>query len=338
MDRQTILNQMKGNILESDYNSYIINPKQLINFKYFSPFYNIEVHCSYLRYFIIDFCDEYGEMILSKMNYLQFYNIKNMSKEFYEKLPFEHSHFILSIPKEQRTHDFYKQEIQKNGFILEYLDESEQTYDLCLLAVKNSPETIQFIQNINHKTKEIYRTVICNENKYGSFNLTHFITNSKMFNDIEQYELWKEIIAKQGRLIYECNKSIITDELCEIAIKNDGSGLGHLKQQTYELCKIAVSKYIYNISSIKDEKFLTDEIYKIAIKNNYEYLKNIKEEKQTDDLIKYAINLNVKAIFHIHNEEKRNYYIKENQYDVLCALVTEQCHSVTSLKSSGGRL
>ena len=41
MERITILNQMKGNILESDYNNYIADSSILIDFKYFLPFYTV---------------------------------------------------------------------------------------------------------------------------------------------------------------------------------------------------------------------------------------------------------------------------------------------------------
>ena len=91
-------------------------------------------------------------------------------------------------------------------------------------------------------------------------------------------------------------------------------------EQTYELCKIAVSAKYSRVRNIKNKSFITNEILKICIQQNNVFLKEISENCQTDELIEYAININISSIFYIKNKTKRDNYIKQNLPEYLCCL------------------
>ena len=344
MSRYNILSQLKGHILEEDYNKYFLDVKTYIDFKYYLPFYTITQNKHILQYFVIDYCVEYDDLILSNIDFLLPANIKNITPEFCLKIYEYNYDFFLSVRKEEITYDFLKQIIGKNGNALKFLDKDVQTYELCKMAVTVSPQSHNYIKNLEHKTSEIYKIAIVTPHSCNGYTgyYAHSLIDLNIFSSQEKYDLWKNIISQSGYLIDVCN--VRTEELCLIALNNDGSGFKYIENKTYEICKLAVSKSSINILKIDNKSFLTTEMYELAIKNDYNCLAWIDSELQTDDIIKIAIKTNIKSIFKIKDEEKRNYYIKENFYDVVCALVSEKIVSEkimadsSCLKGAGGRL
>ena len=218
--RSLILNQLKGNILEEDYNNYVANPASLIDFKYFLPFYTIHQHCMYLKYFLIDYCKEYDEWLLKYYNYFECQNLRNITPEFFLSIYGKIGNrlrygYFMTIPIEKRTYELYKNILSKDGSFLKYISDFEQTYELCLIAVKNNKYAFKYIKNNN----------------------------------------------------------------CQ-----------------------------------------TPEIIKLFVENDYSSLRMIDEKNQTKELIEFVIKTNIKSIFYIKNKDLRDYFIKENIAEYLCAI------------------
>jgi hypothetical protein len=78
-----------------------------------------------------------------------------------------------------------------------------------------------------------------------------------------------------------------TDELCKLALNKDGTTIRHIRDKRYEYLLLAVSKASNALEYIEEQ---TDEICWIAIMQDTYALQYVK--KQTIDICKYAVNKN----------------------------------------------
>ena len=75
-----------------------------------------------------------------------------------------------------------------------------------------------------------------------------------------------------------------TEELCKMAVQQNGLSLQCVKKQTEELCKLAVQKNGLALEYVKNQ---TEEICKLAVQQNGLALRHVKE--LTDELCKLAV-------------------------------------------------
>ena len=78
-----------------------------------------------------------------------------------------------------------------------------------------------------------------------------------------------------------------TEEICKIAVQQNGRALEYVNNQTYEICKLAVKQ---NGSSLRYVflEYRTDELCKIAVQSNGNALQYV--ENQTREICILALN------------------------------------------------
>lgn len=159
---------------------------------------------------------------------------------------------------------------------------------------------------------------VCSYVKRKEFKTDKIIINNIVdFKDVDD-EFWINIIPDNGsKLEYVKNQ---TEELCKLAVQNDGYALEFVKNQTYDICKLAVLDYGRAIIHVKKE-FLTFELCKLAVANNGHTLEDIKSnaiselftENELYELCKIAVQHNGLALYYV-----------DNQTEELCKLAVQQ--------------
>ena len=94
----------------------------------------------------------------------------------------------------------------------------------------------------------------------------------KQLNNNEYYQKYLEYIKINGCLIKNVPKEYITQELCELAVKQNGVALKWVPEElkTFELCNIAVTNdFTGNALKYVPEEFKTYEICKVALANKW---------------------------------------------------------------------
>lgn len=99
--------------------------------------------------------------------------------------------------------------------------------------------------------------------------------------DIVNEEFYKKIISKKPLLINFIKEQ--TDELCKIAVGQFGIALKYIINKTPELCKIAVNSRGIALEFVPEE-LQTEEICKIAVKENGYALKFVHKQFKTPEL------------------------------------------------------
>ena len=94
----------------------------------------------------------------------------------------------------------------------------------------------------------------------------------KQLNNNEYYQKYLEYIKINGCLIKNVPKEYITQELCELAVKQNGVALKWVPEElkTFELCNIAVTNdFTGNALKYVPEEFKTYELCKVALANKW---------------------------------------------------------------------
>ena len=108
-------------------------------------------------------------------------------------------------------------------------------------------------------------------------------------------------LIKQDGLFLGClKKEDQTEELCKLAVQQDGCALEFVENQTEELCKFSVQQDGYALSFVKIEQ--TEELCKLAVQKNglaLEYVKN-----QTEEICKLAVQQNGDALHYVPEHMK----------------------------------
>lgn len=137
------------------------------------------------------------------------------------------------------------------------------------------------------------------------------IRGEKILNGvINKYELYKLLLSHNGLLLYYIKEQ--TAELCEIAVKQNGMAIKDVQEEllTYELYKIAVQNTGLALKYIKDQ---TQELCQLAVENFDEAFEFVKPEFQTPELCEYAVKSDGTLIKYIKNQTYK-----------LCELAVEQ--------------
>ena len=87
---------------------------------------------------------------------------------------------------------------------------------------------------------------------------------SEMKNIEEYYEYYKIAIQKSPSWLEDVPDHLQTDELCKIAVKQNGVALLHVYIQTDEICKLAVSEYWHAFNYVDNK---TAELRKLSAKS-----------------------------------------------------------------------
>ena len=116
---------------------------------------------------------------------------------------------------------------------------ANQTPDLCMVAVQNDGNALQFVKE---QTPEICMIAV---NKKGCA-LEHVKEQTP--------EICIEAVKNDPWAIQFVKEQ--TPELCMLAVQNDGIAIRYIKEQTEELCMIAVQNYGRAIEYVKDKSMV----------------------------------------------------------------------------------
>jgi len=118
------------------------------------------------------------------------------------------------------------------------------------------------------------------------------ITEITDFKDVSD-RFWINILCKDHRVLKHIKNQ--TDELCEIAIKHSGHAIRHVTNQTDRLCMQAVQQ---NGLALQHVKIHTKEIYEAAVKQNGLALQYV--DMQTLQLCRLAVQQNRSALQYVN--------------------------------------
>ncbi len=151
-------------------------------------------------------------------------------------------------------------------------------------------------------------------------NVFKHISKSNLINDFYNSQSnIIDVLNKNGEMLFFVKEQ--TDELCRIAILNSGFNIKYVKKQTYELCKLAIEKISYAFTYINKE-LQTTELCILALNHNHKVFKDplniqyVREDLLTYDLWKIALEKNGMSI---------KYMDLDYQTYELCLLAVKNC-------------
>ena len=115
---------------------------------------------------------------------------------------------------------------------------------------------------------------------------------NKIYNFTEEnlQEKIINLIKKDGYCINLLREEEQTEEICKLAVKQNGCSLQYIKNQTEEICKSAVKQNGCALPYVRNQ---TEEVCKLAVQQNANALYFVKN--QTEELCKLAVQ---KMVFH----------------------------------------
>lgn len=102
-----------------------------------------------------------------------------------------------------------------------------------------------------------------------------------------------------------------TEELCKIAVQQNGYALQHVHRQTEELCKLAVQQSGYALAYVREQ---TEEICKAAVQQNGYALQYVRD--QTEEICRLPVQLHGKKYTWVIHDVRE-------QTEELCKLAVE---------------
>jgi len=207
------------------------------------------------------------------------------------------------VPLEFQSVELCLEFVRKNGLVLEYV--INKTYDICLTAVKNSGNAIRFVPENFHTVElcmsnlivhidENFRYVKCRDPDF----LLHAVKmNGNNLQYIEeQYqteEICMEAVKSNPRLFRCC--ALQTEEIVNYVLERDGTALSCVKNQTLEICWMAV-KNEYLAFQFVQKEFQTTEMCIYVLRKEGGMIFAIKDPTQE---MKYeAVKKNGGALYH----------------------------------------
>ena len=119
-------------------------------------------------------------------------------------------------------------------------------------------------------------------------------------------DFWINIVKKNGLMIKYIKDQ--TEEICKLAVQEDANALPYVKKQTEEICKLAVQR---NGEALKYVKEQTEEICILAVKKDANILPYVKE--QTEEICKVAVQQDGNVLRYV-----------KIQTDNICKLAVQQ--------------
>lgn len=130
-------------------------------------------------------------------------------------------------------------------------------------------------------------------NQYGTkLALIKIPDDARVYIEEDKFKANKLIIKKITDF------SDIGDNCWINMIPKNAGALKFVKNQTKDICELAVQKNGTSIEYVKEE-FLTEDICIMAVKNNYLALAYI--SKQTDEMCRLAVQQNSSALYYVKN-------------------------------------
>jgi hypothetical protein len=222
-------------------------------------------------------------------------------ENYYKDLRDYHSNHIMTEEEIKFLNGNYlsTKDVKYCGLYLKY--RKNQTYDMCLKAVKEYPNSIKYVKDKKYelileairKDPSVIRFInqtyeLCLETLKRTINIIHLIKPEfltiKLFLEVfetnpdiikyikheqQTYNMCLKAIKYNGDLIKYIKPEFMTEEICLESIKHNPMNLEHIphEYQTFNLC-VEAMKNEYSIQ-LMNPKFNINEIYSEADKRGY---------------------------------------------------------------------
>jgi hypothetical protein len=131
--------------------------------------------------------------------------------------------------------EIYFEAVAQNGYALQFVKPIESIFEICMLAVKQNPFVLKYMENFKDSLTD---------------------------NDILQ--VCKESFKKDANALYYVKNK--TPQICLIAVSYDGRAIQYIEDQTEEICIAAVKQTNYALQFIKNKTPFLEEFAKQHIK------------------------------------------------------------------------
>lgn len=186
----------------------------------------------------------------------------------------------------------YAEAIKHRPLLLEYIPESDQTEDICELAITLDAEASKFVIN---KSDRIINAII-------KKNPSYVFQLSKKECTPERYILGLRNVPQHGYLAYWQLMSNIdkNEELIELFMEKEGLLLKNIKDQdqTLKQCHCAVKSDGLSLKYVV-KRHKTPEVCLAAVRHNGDALKFVDPEDMTDDIVTAAISRRADSIQYV---------------------------------------
>lgn len=215
---------------------------------------------------------------------------------------------LHDVPEHLRTKRMCEAAVSSSIHALPYVPEALHTPDLYRKAMVNDPAAIQYFK------PELLTREMCHEALYSSYDLrvlryipykeiheqllercegysrTKYFLDS-MNPDYMTPKLAEMIFTKEPELFYNIPEKFKDKELCETAVRYDGSYLKMVPEalKTPELCMEAIRRSPYAIEFIP-ETMKSPEFYTDLVRKNPLNLRGIPEDDRTYEMCKEAFD------------------------------------------------
>ncbi len=209
--------------------------------------------------------------------------------------------FMEKIKIPNFYNDYIKQIISFNPSIIQRLDKTQQTIELCNIALIQIPELIHYIlePTYNMISYAISRGV-------STFNddIKQILRNSIRIRLINDIVLADDLIGK-SYLINFIDPFIMNDDRYYNAVRANSNNFKFVpeKFRTHKICYCAVLSDYENMKYIDNKSFYNEYISKI-IENKPEYIQYLDETHQTPELCSLALTLQKEVLEFIINPTK----------------------------------
>ena len=129
------------------------------------------------------------------------------------------------------------------------------------------------------------------------------------FTEENRYKKIVEFIKNDGYSINLLKAEEITEEICKLAVRQNGLSLKYVKEQTEEICKSVVQQNGISLDYVKIEQ--TEEICKLAVQQNGYALQYVRN--QNEEICKLAIQQNSWSFKYVRNQTEEMFKLAVQQ-------------------------
>ncbi len=157
--------------------------------------------------------------------------------------------------------------------------------------------------NVSLLNKELNKLIKYNDYALDE-NVFKFIKKIKLINDFYNNQSnIEEVLKDCPDMIFFVKEQ--TEELCKIAVSNYGLSLQYVKNQTNDICKLAILNNVYSFNYIQNKTY---DLCKYAIQQNIEIFRCVNKKLQTTELCMLSLIYNNKISYDPFNIQ----YVRED--------------------------
>ncbi len=200
-----------------------------------------------------------------------------------------------------------------------------QYFDICLSLLEHY-QSLKYIKI--HKLLTIQYLELCmlcidTIENFGGFYNYEFINFEYLNNYLPIHDIYKIFVTTNGLALQFIKEQ--TEEICLLAVKNNHISFQYVKNKTFDICKIVLNKYGLFLKGLNKNNYTKEqyhELCNIAINNRCSSLEYVDEEFKTFDICSLAISICYNTIEFIKNPSEE-----------LCLFALEQnINSVHNIK------